>query len=163
MIMKYLLVCTLLWLPFAAISQNKSVQSPTGKELKPLPLPKEAPALYMELILSEATGGGQRIRMDFGKEQLRNFSDRELVAQYEETANYFIASVPDAMQFLKSLGFLFVSEYHVMESGKMETHLVFERDLSRRKERPTGIAPDAQPGRTSPGRPSGLPTPAERK
>lgn len=164
--MKFILITLSLFAHLSLLAQIRPTQSsPEGKrEVKSLPLQKDAPYTFVELVIAEGTSGSTQLRLDFGREQLKNITDKELLHQIEESSAYYIGSVPDAMNYLKSLGYSYVTTYSTNFGGKVETRLVFERDLSRRKERPVaGQSSDSQPIRPGAARPTGIRSPEEIK
>ena len=134
--MKKVLILALFAMPLCAFAQGKTPAAETKKESKQMEAVKEPQVIYMELQITESTAGGTSMRFDVGKEQMSGISDKEFVAKLAEMRSMAVSNVPDAMTYLAANGFRFMSSYSVNLKDRSETHLVFEREMVRRKERP---------------------------
>lgn len=171
--MKKLLMIALAALPFFANAQDKGTVAATSA-----PKPNEnkfaienPEVIFVELISSTNSAGAQVIKADFGREILSALSDKELAKQLTELRSTTFPSMPDAMNYLASMGYKLQQNYVVTDKdGKTETHFVYEKRLPRkpadgaqgkpRPERPTGDKPatDVKPADKAPAA-----KPADRK
>ena len=82
---------------------------------------------------------------DFGREILASVTDKELIKQLSDMRSLVFPTVPDAMNYLSSIGYKFQQNYVTYDKeGKPDaTHMVFEKRMPRRmpdgKPRPEGV------------------------
>jgi hypothetical protein len=151
--MKKMILLLGLLVPAAVWAQTKTPGQEPKKSL-PLPIARDAGKLYMQLVLAETTSGSTSIRMDFGRDQLRAISDKDFLTLVEESSSYVVNSVPDAMNYLNSIGFQYVDSYPVSFRDRSETRLISKRKSNARYPRAArkcprrGGAQDRPPGRS---------------
>jgi|GEM_PF-3089026 len=148
--MKKVLIMAIFAMPLMVFAQGKTAAAETKKESKQMEAVKDPQVIYMELQITESTAGGANIRFDVGKEQISGISDKELLVKLAEMRSMVVSNVPDAMTYLAANGFLFMSSYSLNFKDRSETHLVFERDMVRRKERPVTPEAPAKPATNAP-------------
>lgn len=147
MIKKFVMMC-LIAAPFAAFSQAKlspasdKQESPKKTEMGAPSSDKAPEALYGEIIITTNNMGGTVIRLEFGKEAMTQLEDKELITAIGEARKRQFTNVPDALTFMNTLGYKYLSSYTFGEGAKGETHLVLENRLNAKKgERPGRPAP----------------------
>jgi len=143
--MKKIIVLAFTILPFFAFAQDnkETVQGtmPKGNERSLLSNPEN---LFIELVVTQGPVGSV-IKADVGRESVASLNDKELIKQLGELRASSFNNMPDALNFLASIGFKYQNSYIVYDKdGKAETHLVFEKRLNKK----TGE------GNTKPARPS---------
>ena len=136
--MKKILMIALLCAPFLSFSQTKTpdpAKTPTKEGAgagpgKTANVPKEytPEVIYGELITFE-NNGRMSIRMDFGRDVQTNINDKELLAMLENVRETSFTSIPDAINYLASLGFRLINSYNFVNAGRSETHFLFEKRL----------------------------------
>jgi len=146
--MKHILMILALFA--AALTQAQTRPAVTSqqpvKDTSPMPRQVDPQIIVVELLVTENTAGGVSLSFDVGREQPTYFTDKEFAQQLIDMRKYSIASIPDGFSYLSGLGFRFVASYDLMLNGRNETHLVFERDNPRRREKPDqGAEPPARP------------------
>ena len=79
------------------------------------------------MIVSTNPAGAQTIRADFGREILAGLSDKELIKQLSEMRSMIFPTMPDAMNYLSSLGYKYQDNYmtYDMENKPEDTHMIF--------------------------------------
>lgn len=161
--MKKLLILAIAAIPFFASAQERATTGTTATPAKTsdnkfaLANPE---VIYLELIASTNSAGALVIKADFGREIISALEDKELTKQLTELRTMNFPSMPDAMNYLASLGYKLQQSYSMHDKeGKSDTHFVYEKRLPRRAgnegttkprpegSRPAGVKPD-----------SGLPT-----
>jgi hypothetical protein len=139
--MKKMMIVAMMALPFAASAQDKGAAiAPAAKAPDNKFAIANPEVIFVELILGTNPAGAQTIRADFGREILAGLSDKELIKQLSEMRSMPFPTVPDAMNYLSSMGYKFQQNYVAYDKdGKPEsTHMVFEKRMARR-------APDGAP------------------
>jgi len=107
-------------------------------------------SIFAELIVSENQMGGIVIRVDFGRDVLAGIEDKELMVKIKEAREVQFVAVPDALTYMNSMGFKFVTSY-TTTSKTTETHMVLEKRMARKGDNGKG----GQPGAERPERPEG--------
>lgn len=171
--MKKLLMLAIAALPFFANAQDKgTVAATTAPKPNENKFAIENPeVIFVELIAGTNSAGALVIKADFGREILSGLSDKELAKQLSELRSTTFPSMPDAMNYLASLGYKLQQNYVIADKdGKNETHFIYEKRLPRkpadgaqgkpRPERPAGEKPatDVKPADKAPAA-----KPSERK
>lgn len=138
--MKKFVIIALMALPVAAFAQDKpgvATAAKTQENKFAIPNPE---VIFLELIVSTNPAGAQTIRADFGREILAGLSDKELVKQLSEMRSMMFPTVPDAMNYLSSLGYKYQNNYmtYDKENKPEATHMIFEKRMPRRQ-------PEAKP------------------
>lgn len=116
--------------PVAAFSQTtpQSLQAPAGREERTDANPNKGPESYFcELIVGTNSVGGEAIRIDFGKDVMKESDDKEFLSQIAEARNMKFATVVDAFQYLSNMGFKFVTSYTTGFGEKADNHMIFEK------------------------------------
>ncbi len=136
--MKKILMIALLCTPFLSFSQDKtpdSAKSPAkdgaGATAGKTPAgPKEytPEVMYGELITFE-NNGRMSIRMDFGRDLQTNLKDKELIGLIDALRETSFTNIPDAINYLSAQGFRLINSYNFVNSGRTETHFLFEKRL----------------------------------
>ncbi|MCC6599216.1 MAG: hypothetical protein IT223_00915 [Crocinitomicaceae bacterium] len=114
--------------PAPAAGTRETAKAPAGQSKFGVFNPE---TIYIELIVGETTMGTS-IRVDYGRELLNGLNDKELINQISDLRSASFSSVPDAMNYLTSIGFRYLSSYNVTVNTKSEAHLLFDRRLSRK-------------------------------
>ena len=146
--MKKFVMIALMAMPVLALSQDKTVAvAPAAKAQENKFAIANPEIIFLELIIGTNPAGVQTIRADFGREILASLSDKELIKQLSEMRSLVFPTVPDAMNYLSSLGYKFQQNYvtYDKENKPEATHMVFEKRMARRspeaKPRPEGVKP----------------------
>jgi len=146
--MKKFVMIALMAMPVLAFSQDKTVAvAPAAKAQENKFAIANPEIIFLELIIGTNPAGVQTIRADFGREILASLSDKELIKQLSEMRSLVFPTVPDAMNYLSSLGYKFQQNYvtYDKENKPEATHMVFEKRMARRspeaKPRPEGTKP----------------------
>jgi TfoX/Sxy family transcriptional regulator of competence genes len=160
--MKKIILMALIAAPIWAGAQTtKPAEKVTGKqEVKDLTPPSSTAgskstvtspeSIFAELIVSENQMGGIVIRVDFGRDVLAGIEDKELMMKIKEAREIQFVAVPDALTYMNSLGFKFVTSYAIT-SKTTETHMVLEKRMARKGDNGKG----GQSGAERPERPEG--------
>lgn len=143
--MKKVLFILLAIAPFAMTAQTKiaPANDQASKEIQMRNAQREAAgkgnidgeSMFCELILSDNGVGGLAIRFDFGQESIKGSDDKEFIDALGKAREQKFSNVPDAMVYLNKMGFRFLTSY-VNTVGKSETHMVFEKKIVKRGNRP---------------------------
>ncbi len=151
--MKKILILALAAMPFFAIAQDKTT---TGTAATPAKTSDnkfaiESPeVIFVELIAGTNSAGAQTIKADFGREIISALTDKELTKQLTELRTMTFPSMPDALNYMSSLGYKFQQNYVTHDKdNKTETHFVFEKRLPRKPGADGGV------GKPRPERPEG--------
>jgi hypothetical protein len=146
--MKKFVMIALMAMPVLAFAQDKTTGvTPAAKAPENKFAIANPEIIFLELIISTNPAGAQTIRADFGREILASLSDKELIKQLSEMRSLVFPTVPDAMNYLSSLGYKFQQNYvtYDKENKPDATHMVFEKRMPRRqpdaKPRPEGAKP----------------------
>ena len=133
-------------LPVLSIAQDKTAAvTPAAKPQENKFAIANPEIMYMELIIGTNPAGVQTIRADYGREILASITDKEMIKQLSEMRSVVFPSVPDAMNYLTSIGFKYQSSYvtYDKEHHHEATHLIFEKRMARRmpeaKQRSEGV------------------------
>ncbi|MFN0033282.1 MAG: hypothetical protein ACKVOR_14060 [Flavobacteriales bacterium] len=163
--MKRMIVFAIAALPLFAMAQDKKEPVPTTSATKTNDKPAitNPETIFMELIVSQGPVGSV-IKADIGRDIVSSLTDKELVKQLSELRTMSFSSMPDAMNYLASIGFKYVSTYVTYDKeGKADSHLVFEKRLSKRPPAEGGTKP-AKPEKPDAGSKPSLETkPTEKK
>lgn len=128
--MKKIFLFLMLAAPVAAFSQStpQSLQAPVGREEKAEATPNRGPESYFcELIVGTNGAGGEAIRIDFGKDIMKESDDKEFLSQVAEARNMKFSTVVDAFQYLSNMGYKFVTSYTSGFGERGENHMIFEK------------------------------------
>jgi len=162
--MKKFVMIALMAMPVLAIAQDKTAAvTPAAKPQENKFAIANPEIIYMELIIGVNPAGVQTIRADYGREILATITDKEMIKQLSEMRSLVFPSVPDAMNYLTSIGFKYQSNYvtYDKEHHAEATHMIFEKRMARRmpeaKPRPEGVK--AVEADTSKGAPAPAPAP----
>ncbi len=149
--MKKLFVLAIAALPLFAVAQDK-------KETGAAPVPAAATkgnekpmvtnpeSIFIELVVSQGPTGTV-IKSDIGRDMVSTLGDKELVKQLSEVRTMTFANMPDAFNYLASIGFKYISTYTTYDKdNKMDSHLIFEKRLNKRPTADGGARP-AKPER----------------
>jgi len=146
--MKKFVMIALMALPVLAFAQDKTAAvTPAAKPQDNKFAIANPEILFLELIIGTNPAGVQTIRADYGREILASLSDKELIKQLSEMRSMVFPTVPDAMNYLSSVGYKFQQNYvtYDKENKPEATHMVFEKRMPRRspeaKPRPEGSKP----------------------
>jgi hypothetical protein len=134
--MKNLVMIALLALPVLASAQDKKeTAAPAAKQQESKFAIANPEIIFLELVISVNPAGVQTIRADFGREILIGLTDKELIKQLTEMRSLVFPTVPDAMNYLSSLGYKFQQNYvtYDKENKPDATHMVFEKRMPRRQ------------------------------
>jgi len=134
--MKNFVIIAMLALPSLAIAQDKKVAAtPPVKQQESKFAIANPETIFLELIIGMNPAGVQTIRADFGREILVGLVDKELIKQLTEMRSMVFPTVPDAMNYLSSLGYKFQQNYvtYDKENKPDATHMVFEKRMPRRQ------------------------------
>ncbi len=155
--MKKFVMIALMALPVLASAQDKTAAvAPAAKQQENKFAITNPEIIFLELIIGTNPAGAQTIRADFGREILASLSDKELIKQLSEMRSMVFPTVPDAMNYLSSLGYKFQQNYvtYDKENKPEATHMVFEKRMPRRspeaKPRPEGANPAEEGTKTAP-------------
>ncbi len=160
--MKRIILMALIAAPIWAGAQTtKPAEKVVGKQETKDLTPPSSPAgskstvtnpesIFAELIVSENQMGGIVIRIDFGRDALAGIEDKELMMKIKDAREIQFVAVPDALTYMNSLGFKFVTSY-VTTSKTSETHMVLEKRMARKGDNGKG----GQSGAERPERPEG--------
>jgi hypothetical protein len=147
--MKKFVMIALMAMPVLANAQDKTAAvAPAAKSQENRFAIANPEIIFLELIISTNPAGVQTIRADYGREILAGLSDKELIKQLSEMRSLVFPTVPDAMNYLSSLGYKHQQNYMTYDKeGRPEaTHMVFEKRMPRRqpeaKPRPEGAKTD---------------------
>lgn len=157
--MKKMLIVALMAVPMLASAQDKGsavtapVKNPENKFAIANP-----DVLFLELIISTNMTGAQTIRVDFGREILTGLTDKEMIQQLSELRSTVFPSVPDAMNYLASVGYKFQQTYitYDKDSKPDATHMIFEKRMPRRQ--PDGARPRPEAGKGDQVKDTAVPT-----
>jgi hypothetical protein len=133
---KNFVIIAMLALPAIAIAQDKKVAAtPPAKQQESKFAIANPEIIFLELIIAVNPAGVQTIRADFGREILVGLTDKELIKQLTEMRSMVFPTVPDAMNYLSSLGYKFQQNYvtYDKENKPDATHMVFEKRMPRRQ------------------------------
>jgi hypothetical protein len=151
--MKKILILALAVMPFVAFSQDKTT---TGTAATPAKTSESKFAIenpeviFVELISSSNSTGTQVIKADFGREIISSLTDKEVTKQLTELRTMSFPSMPDALNYMASLGYKFQQNYVTNDrDNKTETHFVFEKRMPRKPNAEGGV------GKPRPDRPEG--------
>lgn len=144
--MKKIAMFVMIAAPVAAFSQTRLSATQTDKqdpskktEMTAATNPETPEVIFGEIIITQNTMGGSVIRLEFGKEGMSSLEDKALIEQIGEARKRQFSNVPDALTFMATLGYKYVSSYTIGEGAKGETHLILEyRIKSKRQERNAG-------------------------
>lgn len=183
--MKKILILALAAMPIFAFAQDKPTTGNTSTPAKTSDnkFAIESPeVIFVELISSTNSAGAQVIKADFGREIISALTDKELSKQLTELRTMSFPTMPDALNYMASLGYKFQQNYVTYDKdNKADTHFVFEKRLPRkpgnadgnvgkpRPERPEGnrpnteVNPQEKTPSTKPGEKSPQAKPAEKK
>jgi TfoX/Sxy family transcriptional regulator of competence genes len=161
--MKKIILMALIAAPIWAGAQNKTIDKGTAKpEAKELQTPgaqvgskstvASPESIFAELIVSENQMGGMVIRIDFGRDALAGVEDKEFMMKIKEARELQFVAVPDALTYMNSIGFKFVTSY-VTTAKSTETHMVLEKRMARKGD--NGKGGPAGNGAERPERPEG--------
>ena len=134
--MKNFVIIAMLAMPVIAIAQDKKVAAtPPAKQQESKFAIANPEIIFLELIIGVNPAGVQTIRADFGREILVGLTDKELIKQLTEMRSMVFPTVPDAMNYLSSLGYKFQQNYvtYDKENKPDATHIVFEKRMPRRQ------------------------------
>ena len=134
--MKNFVIIAMLAMPVIAIAQDKKVAAtPPAKQQESKFAIANPEIIFLELIIGVNPAGVQTIRADFGREILVGLTDKELIKQLTEMRSMVFPTVPDAMNYLSSLGYKFQQNYvtYDKENKPDATHMVFEKRMPRRQ------------------------------
>ena len=174
--MKKILVLAIAALPLFAFAQDKkeTVQKSDAKTTEK-PVLTNPENIFIELVVTQGPVGSI-IKADVGRESITTLSDKELVKQLGELRTTSFSNMPDALNFLASIGFKYQNSYIVYDKdGKAETHLVFEKRINKkpagdgtskpaRPERPAvDTKGEGKPTDTKPTEKKPAPKPVEKK
>ena len=174
--MKKIIVLAIAALPLFAFAQDKkeTVQGSDAKTTEK-PVLSNPENIFIELVITQGPVGSV-IKADVGRETLAGLSDKELVKQLGELRTTPFSNMPDALNFLASIGFKYQNSYIVYDKdGKAETHLVFEKRINKkpagdgstkpaRPERPAvDTKGESKPSDTKPTEKKPAPKPTEKK
>lgn len=155
--MKKFVIVALMALPSLAFAQDKAgAVAPASKPQDNKFAIANPEIIFLELIVGTNPAGVQTIRADFGREILASLSDKELIKQLSEMRSMVFPTVPDAMNYLSSLGYKFQQNYvtYDKENKPEATHMVFEKRMPRRqpeaKPRPEGAKPAEEGAKPAP-------------
>ena len=155
--MKKFVLIALMAMPVLVSAQDKTAAiAPANKPQESKFAISNPEIIFLELIISTNPAGAQTIRADFGREILSSLSDKELIKQLAEMRSVVFPTVPDAMNYLTSLGYKFQQNYvtYDKENKPEATHMVFEKRMPRRqmeaKPRPEGSKPAEDGTKTEP-------------
>lgn len=156
--MKKFVLIAMMALPVCAIAQDKTAPLTTAAKPQENKFAIANPEIiYLELIIGVNPAGVQTIKADYGREILASLTDKELIKQLSEMRSVVFPSVPDAMNYLSSLGYKYQQNYvtYDKENKPDATHMVFEKRMPRRmpegKPRPEGVKPvEAEPTKEAP-------------
>lgn len=158
---------------WAGAQTTKPAEKATGKpEMKEVPSGASATnkgtvtspeSLFAELIIGENQMGGVVIRIDFGRDALAGVEDKELIMKLKEARELQFVAVPDALTYMNSIGFKFVTSY-TAGTKVQETHMVLEKRMARKGENgkggPAGAERPERPNASKPSTESGDKKPA---
>jgi hypothetical protein len=155
--MKKFVIIALMALPTLAFAQDKTgTVAPAAKPQENKFAIANPEIIFLELIIGTNPAGVQTIRADFGREILASLSDKELIKQLSEMRSLVFPTVPDAINYLSSLGYKFQQNYvtYDKENKPEATHMVFEKRMPRRqpeaKPRPEGAKPAEEGSKPAP-------------
>jgi len=155
--MKKFVIVALMALPTLAFAQDKTgTVAPAAKPQENKFAIANPEIIFLELIIGTNPAGVQTIRADFGREIIASLSDKELIKQLSEMRSMVFPTVPDAMNYLSSLGYKFQQNYvtYDKENKPEATHMVFEKRMPRRqpeaKPRPEGAKPAEEGSKPAP-------------
>jgi hypothetical protein len=130
--MKHILLMGLFLLPMLGFSQAKE-QPKDGKVENKFAIVNPE-IIYLELIIGTNSVGAQTIRVDFGREIMNTMNDKDVAKQLADMRSLSFPTVPDAMNYLASLGYRFQQNYQTFDKeGKVDTHIVYEKRLAKRQ------------------------------
>ena len=130
--MKHILLMGLFLLPMLGFSQVKE-QPKDGKVENKFAIVNPE-IIYLELIIGTNSVGAQTIRVDFGREIMNTMNDKDVAKQLADMRSLSFPTVPDAMNYLASLGYRFQQNYQTFDKeGKVDTHIVYEKRLAKRQ------------------------------
>lgn len=134
--MKKLIILALAAMPFFATAQERTTTgtvataAKTGDNKFAIENPE---VIFVELISSMNSAGVQTVKADFGRELVSALADKELSKQLMELRTLSYPTLPDAMNYIATLGFKFQQNYESRDKeGKVDTHFVYEKRLPRK-------------------------------
>lgn len=165
--MKKLMMILLLAAPVALLAQGTKPATPAqpGKPGEP---GKEGArfvpeSVFADIIVVTTNSNGNvntNIRVDFGKEIYDLLTDKDLLQQITAIRSMNFSSVPDAVNYLNSVGFRFVTNYTTNGSLGTDTHILMEKRIVKRGQDPSSTPQRPPQGMEQPGtRPAENPTP----
>ncbi|MDZ4751535.1 MAG: hypothetical protein SGI87_07980 [Flavobacteriales bacterium] len=130
--MKKILIIALMCAPMLSFAQTKTTDAaaPSGKSTAALPKEYTPESIFGTLIVFE-NNARTSIRMDFGRELGVSLKDKDLVLQIETLRETQFLSIPDAINFLSSQGYRLVNSFNFTNNGKIETHFLFEKRVTK--------------------------------
>lgn len=130
--MKNVLMLALVIAPMLGFSQTKEQPKDSKVENKFAIVNPEI--IYLELIIGTNSVGAQTIRVDFGREIMNTMNDKDVAKQLAEMRSLAFPTVPDAMNYLASLGYRFQQNYQTFDKeGKVDTHIVYEKRMAKKQ------------------------------
>lgn len=153
--MKKIIILAMAAMPFLSNAQDKGTTGNTSvSKVAENKFAIENPeVIFIELVASTNSAGAQVIKADFGREIITGLADKELAKQLGELRTMSFPSMPDAMNYLASLGYKFQQNYTTHDKdGKADTHFVYEKRLPRKQNTESGIT---KPRPERPERPDG--------
>jgi hypothetical protein len=161
--MKKLMILALAAMPFLASAQDKPATTAAAKPQESKFAVANPETIFLELVIENNAMGGSLIRVDFGRDLLASIQDKELAKQLSELRTANFTNVPDAMNYLASIGFKYSSTYPTFDKdNKTQTHLVFEKRLPRKPNgegQPKPNRPEVKPADIKPGATDQKPAP----
>lgn len=120
-------------LPVFSQAQDKGTAQPATKTTENKFAIENPETIHLDLVIASNSTGGTSIRADYGREIASALSDKEVAKQLMEMRTIQFPSVPDAMNYLSSIGFKYLDTYSVSDKdGKSETHILFEKRMLKR-------------------------------
>lgn len=133
--MKKIIVLFIAALPFFAMAQDKketAAAPATATKANDKPVLTNPEVIFMELIVSQGPMGSV-IKADIGREIVSTLTDKEVIKQLGDLRTMSFSNMPDAMNYLATIGFKYQSTYVTYDKeGKADSHLVFEKRLTKR-------------------------------
>jgi hypothetical protein len=133
--MKKFVMIALMAMPVLAFAQDKTAAVTAAAKPQENKFAIANPEIiYLELIIGTNPAGVQTIRADYGREILASLTDKELIKQLSEMRSVVFPTVPDAMNYLSSIGYKYQQNYvtYDKENKPEATHMVFEKRMPRR-------------------------------
>ncbi len=131
--MKKIIVLAIAALPLFVMAQDKKETAPTtSTKATEKPALNNPEMIFMELVVAQGPTGTV-IKADVGRDIISSLTDKELIKQLNDVRAMTFSNMPDAMNYLASIGFKYQSTYVTYDKdGKADSHLVFEKRIMKR-------------------------------